>query len=624
MSQLKNEFEPNIVEGNNYKQLINLVFKYIDIIGKTIGPHGKNVLTTQYGNEFSSLVINSKDGFKTFLDLKFQNRPMDIIHKIILDAVIKTNVDIGDGTSTTLVVLRKMYELLNEFYDECNKQNINISENEILILFEDICNVLKESLKEYILDIDEFKNNNNLKREILHNIAMVASNNDIFISQNVSDIFESKSGETFFNIEVNNESNEDVFNKERGIEYNQGFISSAMANLPDGINAEYNNPKILMVDGSLNDYDLDTITTLAKYCITKNTALIIFASTFSKQVVHHLELMRNGMKFKFKDSEDFNIIKVPIMAIQIERKKEINSPKDIFGDLETIFGATPVSSRIGRLEIPNLDEWDYLNINILGGCDHYKGTTKYSYFKGLTKTNTDKLNGRIKIINEYINNYMKDDRASSFEMDIARFKVRLNLLVGNMITLKVGGANFKEKEKRRLVYEDAMSACRNVLTNGITIAGQSAIDYELRRSRNKYCEIVKKVIPYEDLATKFLDAIRISFSQGMCCTFENANLENKNYCPPHVETSIAIYNIIDKKFEYFDKKTYVNNHRDNKLISPGNIDIVIIDSVLAVIKILFNTFSLLTLTPYDAIEFNRFVKNNKQKGFINEDQNTAE
>jgi len=595
----------NVVKEKNLNKVIEDVFGDITgVIKHTLGPFGGNTLVTEsYGN---SAVIPSKDGYRLMLNIHYTDFVYDTIYRIIRDISSRMNVEVGDGTTSSVIIADKLYKEIYNFYSK----NVKITPYGIRTILTKIEEVLKNNLKEigFVRPIMSFSEEKRV--ELYKKIASIASNNEYEVVNNVASIYEkTHSGDTYVNIEISDNDDTEIIS-DVGFEFPTGHIHKSMATESDGVTALYDDPKFLIIDGPLLDNDLEALQTFVRVvCMEAGKPLVIIASEYSQKILNFLIQCRIGFVEK-EDSKD--IIRFPIIALIISGSGDIGNAR--LKDLEVCLNASALPTQDGKLMDPPKDPVKIMKV--LGSAKRIKTVPYYCRIFS-PNSNAEEVKYRISTLKNEIDKFEYNDPFSSQER-VATIKKRIAMLSQMMVTIKVGGMTRKEKEWKKLVYEDAIYAVRSAIINGVTIGGNISVSacidfYKKMLVDEIYNNIISsKCVNItvgnneEDLLfliNTMLEIVGNCFIEAYRIVLKNAfrnddhvssiiNNIKKSFGNIKISpTSIEIYNLNTDSYEKFVDK----NDNFANLIVPGNTDTEILHSVFNVISLFLTSNQLMSI-----------------------------
>ena len=300
-----------IVSGLELREKMNEAISLLcGTVKMTLGPKGSNVIIDH--SSFSPFITN--DGVTIAENIESDDAVVNTILTLAKEASIKTNEDVGDGTTTTLVLLEEIYNYGIKLIDEGISPLIIKKE-----LYESLLNVLD------MIDVYSKK----ASKEDLLLVATNSSNNEE-IGKNISDAF----------YKVKNKNG--VFIKEGSLDktvinYIKGYTFDTILASPYFLHSNeivFNNPYLLIHNGVIDDIEL--IAKNLNYIINNNMSLIVIAKDYSTEVIEQvlslylddnvkIILLKNP-EFGFKEYYFENDIKA-ILDNQINGYKTIKGIK---------------------------------------------------------------------------------------------------------------------------------------------------------------------------------------------------------------------------------------------------------------------------------------------------------
>lgn len=259
-----------IVSGEILKQkMMEAINLLCDTVKCTLGPKGNNVIIDH--SSFSPFITN--DGVTIAENIESDDEVVNVILELAKEASIKTNQNVGDGTTTTLVILQSLF---SKSMDYINKGFSNV------ILKRELDNFLKEIL--IMLEKEKINVNDNMKE----NIAYISSN-DKEISKVVGKVFSKVNVKEAISISEVNENRMDVI-------FYKGYIfQSVLASqlLLECNNGVYKESMFLIVDDVIND--LESVSSILNESMSIKKPLVIIAKDFSDYFASNIvSLVMNG------------------------------------------------------------------------------------------------------------------------------------------------------------------------------------------------------------------------------------------------------------------------------------------------------------------------------------------
>ena len=387
-----------VIKGNELeKKMIEAVNMICDAAASTIGPRGNNVLINT--DNASPFITN--DGVTIAKSIESDDLQINTILEIVKESSLKTNEEVGDGTTTTLVLLK---DLINKGIEEIKKGT-----NSMILKKE-----LNDALIKVLNEIQKLKRNPT--KQDLINIASTSSN-DNEIGLFVSNVFEQVHSKYSIKLEENTEN-------KTHYEITSGYPVE-IDNVPNvyfkNSKEEFclNNVYILVLRGYLNS--LETINDIINEGFERNKNIVIFSSDYNEQlnnevILYHLESQKNIYLFKTPDYAS----------------RKITIEEDI--------------KVISNCIVRNVD---YENVNFLDA-----GKVK-NIIIGKDKVTIINDNANVKKrIKDLKDAILLSD--SDYEKDFLR--ERISYLSSGMATIYVGGNTRAEIREKLMRFDDALCA----------------------------------------------------------------------------------------------------------------------------------------------------------------------
>jgi chaperonin GroEL len=605
----------NIVDYPTTKKLILDVIKDVsDGIKHSMGVAGRTTLLHD-PNGISSL-YPSKDGFRNVLNMHFDDVYAESIYMILRDISVRMNQNVGDGTTSCIVIMEEFYKKILDLYENKEGSFKYISANGITQILEVICKVLQDELynKKYIVKLEDL--NIEDRKKIIRKVGSIAANNDRQIGEEVGGLYDNilENLDDLFVSILPNEGSDNTILSEIGFEAPIGAINRVFATERDGITAIYEDPRFLMIEGPLLDGDAKFLQPIIeRVCLDQGKPLVIIADDFSNVISDFLYRLRlGGLKFVHPTTGKESLLP-PFKILPIMHSTNFDLGHERMIDLNTALGGQVQVCQSHKLELPP-STGEQIDL-MLGRANKIIAAEHLTRIFG-GKGDKEKITGRISELQAHIDNMvMKDsDRAQS---RVWVYKERIGMLKSNMVSIKVGGQTYKEKQYKVLVYEDAVYAIRSTIKNGYTLGGQVCIEYLIRNNMNDLIDKIYTRIHDENRAVMFgkrkktalkeiigelLSVIKSTINVAYKIALKNAIVDEKEFNDV-LETLFSDYKYIvinnknDTKTEERQTEpmtynviddTYETLHINNNLFVAGNTDFEILESIVGVTKNFLN------------------------------------
>lgn len=403
------------------KESIDCILKGVDTLADavkvTLGPKGRNVVL--FDNEGRAYL--TKDGISVARHIHSENQFEDAGIQILREASSKTAQIAGDGTTSSTVLAQDM------LYRAVSELNNGAKPIELRLQMKSMCETICEYIRSNSKKIGYCK-------EDIFNIAMTSSNGDEEVSRLVANAFVSAGeyGQVMF--EMSPTAQTYTINSD-GAKFNLGLINTDFINDQKRQETKYENAEVLLLDYPVNSFD--TIKPSILSCMQIDTPLVIFAYDFSDIVIR--KIMLNMMR-----NQSIKILPIRVAGYTGHRK-------EVLGDIAAMTGGVVFSQGVA------------IDTNLHGKCDRIVSNIVDTTI-AVEHESTELLKERIDIIEYQIENEVEELAKTNLEERLAR-------LVGNVLTIYVGGNTDVEKKERYDRVEDAVCAVRASLKEGVSTGG---------------------------------------------------------------------------------------------------------------------------------------------------------
>ncbi|MBU4360424.1 chaperonin GroEL [Candidatus Parcubacteria bacterium] len=403
----------------------NGVDQLANAVKVTLGPKGRNVVI---GESFGPPTV-TKDGVTVAKEIELEDKYEAIGAEMVKEVATKTNEVAGDGTTTATLLAQS---ILTQ-----GLKNVTAGADPMAIRrgiekgVQAIVNELKENISKPVQG-----------REDIAHVASISAN-DREIGDLIAEVMDEVGKDGVITVE---DSQEFGLKKEivEGMQFDQGYVSPYMITDASRMEAVMENPYILVTDQKISSVE-DIRPLLEKLVQTGKKDLVIIADeiegvALTTLVLNKLQGVFNALAIK---SPGFG-----------DRKKEM------LHDIAVLIGARVISEEVG-LKLENV------GINDLGQARKIVST----------KDNTTLIEGKgdeneIKTRIEQIKAQLKN---TTSDFDKEKMQERLGKLGGGVAILKVGAATETEMKEKKHRIEDALSATRAAVEEGIVVGGGVAL-----------------------------------------------------------------------------------------------------------------------------------------------------
>ena len=398
------------------------VNKLADTVRVTLGPKGRNVVLDK---SFGAPLITN-DGVTIAKEIELEDAFENMGAQLIREVAAKTNDVAGDGTTTATVLAQAM---VHE-----GIKNLAAGANPI---------VLRKGMKKATDAAVEAIASMSSKVESKERIANVAaiSAGDVEVGAMVADAMEKVSNDGVITIEESKTMKTELDLVE-GMQFDRGYISAYMATDMEKMEANLEDPYILITDKKISN--IQDLLPLLEQIVQSGARLLIIAEDIEGEAL--TTLIVNKLR------GTFNVVAVKAPGYGDRRKAMLE-------DIAILTGGQVISEELGLdLKETTLDQ--------LGRAKSVK----------VQKENTvivdgmgdkDAINGRVAQIKAQI-------EETTSEFDKEKLQERLAKLAGGVAVIRVGAATETEMKEAKLRMEDALSAARAAVEEGIVAGGGSA------------------------------------------------------------------------------------------------------------------------------------------------------
>ena len=388
----------------------------------TLGPKGRNVVLDK---SFGAPLITN-DGVTIAKEIELEDAFENMGAQLIREVAAKTNDVAGDGTTTATVLAQAM---VNE-----GMKNLAAGANPI---------VLRKGMKKATDVAVEAVAGMSSKVESKERIANVAaiSAGDIEVGEMVADAMEKVSNDGVITIEESKTMKTELDLVE-GMQFDRGYISAYMATDMDKMEANLEDPYILITDKKIAN--IQELLPLLEQVMQAGAKLLIVAEDIEGEAL--TTLIVNKLRGTFQ------VVGVKAPGYGDRRKAMLE-------DIAILTGGQVISEELGL----DLKE---TTLDMLGRAKSVK----------VQKENTVIVDGlgEKEAINARVAQIKAQIEETTSEFDKEKLQERLAKLAGGVAVIRVGAATETEMKEAKLRMEDALSAARAAVEEGIVAGGGSA------------------------------------------------------------------------------------------------------------------------------------------------------
>ena len=399
------------------------VDKLADAVKVTLGPKGRNVVLDK---KFGAPLITN-DGVTISKDVELDDPFENMGAQLVKEVATKTNDCAGDGTTTATVLAQA---LIRE-----GMKNVAAGANPM---------VLKKGIQLAVDTAVKTVVGNSKKVNGTADIARVAtiSAGDEFIGNLIAEAMDKVSADGVITVEESKTA--DTYSEVvEGMQFDRGYITPYMATDTDKMEAVIDDPFILITDKKISN--IQEILPLLEQMVQSGGKLVIIAEDVEGEALSTLIVN------KLRGTFTCVAVKAPGFG---DRRKEM------LQDIAILTGGQVVSSELGY-------ELKDATVDMLGRARQIKvGKENTIIVDGAG--NSDEIKNRVGQIRKQI-------ETTTSDFDREKLQERLAKLSGGVAVIKVGAATEVEMKDKKLRIEDALSATKAAVEEGIVAGGGVAL-----------------------------------------------------------------------------------------------------------------------------------------------------
>ena len=414
----------NIIFGEEARKSLQTgVDKLANAVKVTLGPKGRNVvLEKKYG---SPLITN--DGVTIAKEIELSDPFENMGAQLVKEVSVKTNDAAGDGTTTATVLAQA---LINE-----GMKNVAAGANPMIV---------KRGIKLAVDTAIETVVNNSKKVSGTDDIARVAtvSSGDEVIGNLIAEAMGKVTADGVITVEESKTA-ETYSEVVEGMQFDRGYITPYMATDSDKMEAVLDDALILITDKKISN--IQEILPLLEQIVQAGKKLLIIAEDIEGEALSTLIVN------KLRGTFTCVAVKAPGFG---DRRKEM------LRDIAILTGGEVISEELG-LELKEA------TVDQLGRARQVK----------VSKENTIIVDGAGDgtLIKDRINQIRNEIASTTSDFDREKLQERLAKLAGGVAVIKVGAATEIEMKDKKLRIEDALSATKAAVEEGIVAGGGVAL-----------------------------------------------------------------------------------------------------------------------------------------------------
>ncbi|HFF9201473.1 TPA: chaperonin GroEL [Campylobacter coli] len=400
------------------------VKKLNDAVKVTMGPRGRNVLIQK---SFGAPTI-TKDGVSVAKEVELKDNLENMGASLVREVASKTADQAGDGTTTATVLAHAIFKE--------GLRNITAGANPIEVKrgMDKACEAIVAELKKLSREVKD-------KKEIAQ-VATISANSDEKIGNLIADAMEKVGKDGVITVEEAKSINDEL-NVVEGMQFDRGYLSPYFITNAEKMTVELSNPYILLFDKKIAN--LKDLLPVLEQIQKTGKPLLIIAEDIEGEALATLVVN------KLRGVLNISAVKAPGFG---DRRKAM------LEDIAILTGGEVISEELGRtLESATIQDLGQASSVIID------------------KDNTTIVNGAGEKANidARVNQIKAQIAETSSDYDREKLQERLAKLSGGVAVIKVGAATETEMKEKKDRVDDALSATKAAVEEGIVIGGGAAL-----------------------------------------------------------------------------------------------------------------------------------------------------
>ena len=398
------------------------VDKLANTVRVTLGPKGRNVVLDK---AFGVPVITN-DGVTIAKDIELEDGFENMGAQLVKEAATKTNDAAGDGTTTATVLAQAMIKE--------GMKNLEAGANPIVMR-----RGMKKATDVAVKAIAAMSQKVNGKDHIAK-VASISAG-DPEVGNMVADAMEQVTNDGVITIEESKTMQTEL-DMVKGMQFDRGYISAYMATDMDKMEANLEDPYILITDKKITN--IQEILPVLEQLVQAGKKLLIIAEDIEGEALTTLIVNR---------------LRGTLTVVGVKAPGYGDRRKAMLQDIAILTGGTVISEEVG-LELKDA------TIDMLGTAKSVKVMKDETVIVDGAGAK-DNIQSRIAQIKQEIENTTSD-------FDREKLQERLAKLAGGVAVIRVGAATEAEMKESKFRMEDALAATRAAVEEGIIAGGGSA------------------------------------------------------------------------------------------------------------------------------------------------------
>ncbi len=505
------------------EELKNGVDALADAVKVTLGPKGRNVIIEK---KFGAPHI-TKDGVTVAREVELEDPFQNMGAQLVKEVASKTGDQAGDGTTTATVLAQAIVNV--------GLKNVTAGANPMDLKrgIDKAVSAVVENIKSQAQEVDD-----DISK--IENVARVSANNDEEIGRLIAEAMEKVKKEGVITVEEakGTETSVDVV---EGMQFDRGYISPYFVTNSEKMECEMDSPYILLYDKKISN--LKDMLPILEAVAQSGRPLLIIAEDVDNEALATLVVNR------LRGSLKICAVKAPGFG---DRRKEM------LEDIAVLTGGTVVSEVKGM-------QLAQATINDLGTAEKVS----------VNKDNTTIVNGAGSkdAIASRVNQIKAQIETTTSNYDKEKLQERLAKLAGGVAVLYIGAPSEVEMKEKKDRVDDALSATRAAIAEGIVPGGGVAYIRSL--------SVLDELKGDNDDENTGIAIIRRAIEEPMRQIMDNAG----------VEGAVILQKVKDGKgdFGYNARTDQFENFFETGVIDPAKVTRVALENAASIAGMFLTT-----------------------------------
>ena len=391
----------------------------------TLGPKGRNVVIEK---KFGAPQI-TKDGVTVAKEIELSDAFENMGAQMVKEVASKTNDNAGDGTTTATILAQAIVSV--------GLKNVAAGANPM-----DLKRGIDKAVAAVVANLNSQAEQIPSDGDKVEQVARISANNDDEIGKLIAEAMKKVKKEGVITVEEA-KGTETTVEIVEGMQFDRGYISSYFVTNTEKMEAVLDNPFILLYDKKIST--MKELMPILEAVVQTGRPLLIIAEDIDGEALTTLVLN------KLRGSLKIAAVKAPGFG---DRRKEM------LQDIAVLAGATVVSDEVGL-------KLDAAGMEVLGSCEKITINKDNTIVVGGAGEKAQ-IEARVAQIRSHI-------ATTTSDYDKEKLQERLAKLAGGVAVLYIGAATEVEMKEKKDRVDDALSATRAAVEEGIIPGGGVAL-----------------------------------------------------------------------------------------------------------------------------------------------------